>query len=781
MASAAVVGTAGLSLFCPALRRRPLYVAVLSLNVALALLYFWSWDEAHLVVIHVTRTGAVATVDGDVAIMNQPVGPGRLGLQQAPYASYRIQATGEAGQSDRSSLVGRLAATVRLAQPAPGWSPATIEIPGGRARTLTNLTSLFPVASWSHNERGELTAPESSFGVFAPTLEPPYTVTLSALRPEGSANVLLDVGANGSGYALQIRYDQPDLLWSRWDNGVSGAIVGASQLHEMYFVNQLQRALRVSLPAFLFAILFASCAIGAYPVLMALFGGFNPQEGEDLTFVQRVLDAPMFSWAFPALVTGAALAATGTVSTDLLSRIPHVQDSVAYLFQGKIFADGMLSAPAPPPAIRAFFAEEYMPFHGSAWFSQYPPGHPIMLALGVLAGAPWLVGPLAASLSLAGTYLLGRIVFNSGTGALAALLGLSSPFWLFLGSSFMAHPTGLFFGTACIVCFALTEERGGTRWPLIGGFAGGMLFLTRQITAVGLLGPLVVYGLFFSRRTWRAYLPAVPTFLIPAMLLLAYNWALMGNPLQSTYGAWDPYYGLGFGAHRAPFGDFTVGDGAWNAYQNLSMLSAQLYGWPYGIGLSFMALPFITGAARRWDYVLLACFLGIVIVHTFYWCACLMYGPRFYYEALPAIFLLSARGMYELFRLPLRVWRGRGLPRDETLAAFMPALLLAALLLFNVRFYLPAQIGLYTNYNFSSAAELDTVKKAGIHHALVFVVSNPPGFWASYGNVFFENDPRLRGDIVYAHDLGASNRALYPYFPGRRHYRLNGTTLTPIS
>src|SRR5947209_5299064 len=146
---------------------------------------------------------------------------------------------------------------------------------------------------------------------------------------------------------------------------------------------------------------------------------------------------------------------------------------------------------------------------------------------------------------------------------MAAALGLSSPFWLFLGSSFMAHATGLFFGAVCFLSFALAEESGRLRWVLVLGGSAGALFLTRQITAVGLLAPLAVYALLFSRRGWRAYLPALAPFAVAGGLLLLYNWAQMGNPLQSTYAAWAPTYKLGFGPNYAPAGAFTPADGIW--------------------------------------------------------------------------------------------------------------------------------------------------------------------------------------------------------------------------
>lgn len=169
-----------------------------------------------------------------------------------------------------------------------------------------------------------------------------------------------------------------------------------------------------------------------------------------------------------------------------------------------------------------------------------------------------------------------------------------------------------------------------------------------------------------------------------------------------------------------------------------------------------------------------------MVAYVFYWCPCLMFGPRFYYEALPPLLLLSARGVFELARLPTRVWRR--LPTDHSAAAgtVFPAILLGALLAYNLTFYFPIQIPLYQDYNYSSDAELRAVAHARIQHALVFVVTQPNYAWWAYGDVFFANDPLLRGDVIYARDNGTLDPLLYPYFPGRAHYRLNGTTITAI-
>jgi hypothetical protein len=65
------------------------------------------------------------------------------------------------------------------------------------------------------------------------------------------------------------------------------------------------------------------------------------------------------------------LLATLFMSHFVFDQIPHVQDSIAQLFQAKIFASGRLYATSHP--LREFFDYTHMINNGK-WYSQYPPG-----------------------------------------------------------------------------------------------------------------------------------------------------------------------------------------------------------------------------------------------------------------------------------------------------------------------------------------------------------------------------------------------------------------------
>src|SRR4029079_14483407 len=66
-----------------------------------------------------------------------------------------------------------------------------------------------------------------------------------------------------------------------------------------------------------------------------------------------------------------------------------------------------------------------------------------------------------------------------------------------------------------------------------------------------------------------------------------------------------------------------------------------------------------------WDLLLAAVVVSLIGVHLAYWTPGLMYGPRYYFEAIGAMVLLSSRGILELaawLAIPLRAH----LPRLST-------------------------------------------------------------------------------------------------------------------
>ena len=122
------------------------------------------------------------------------------------------------------------------------------------------------------------------------------------------------------------------------------------------------------------------------------------------------------------------LAVAAGLSLGCFQGIPHVQDSIAQQFQAQLFARGR--AWAPVPAHPEFFLFEFLVQDRGRWHAQYPPGQAALLALGVRAGAPWLVNPVVGAASAVFVYLAARRAYGAATARLALALFCLSPFVL---------------------------------------------------------------------------------------------------------------------------------------------------------------------------------------------------------------------------------------------------------------------------------------------------------------------------------------------------------------
>jgi 4-amino-4-deoxy-L-arabinose transferase-like glycosyltransferase len=473
---------------------------------------------------------------------------------------------------------------------------------------------------------------------------------------------------------------------------------------------------------------------------------------------------------------------------------------VAYLFQAKTFAVGRLWVPTPPHS--EFFAHEFIVMDAAGrWFSKYPPGWPMILSLGQLAGAPWLVDPICGALALVLLYRLGKEIYRPRVGVLAAVLGLSAPFFLFLSGSFMSHASGLLFTLLMAWAFWRTTRSERPIWPaLLAGISFGVLFLIRPFTALPLAAPFAIFAaLHITKKPRDGIIRFLPTLVatVPFVaVFLAYNHVFTGDWFYPPQQLWWPFDKVGFGPDHGPWG-FTLVDALNNTSRNLSELLTHAYGWPTFLTLAILLIPFVTRRAQVWDWLFLAAFVGIIAGYALWWADGIMYGPRFYYEGFGFMILLTARGFDTLMaagRIPEVKFQnpedGNGTVSSRpflvtqawgALPVAASAVLLVGLIAYNATYYLPGQLRLYHGYNYVSRTKIDAVEAAGIHNAVVFTNVGKPYEWWEYGEVFSANDPLLQGDIIYARDLGdTENRKLLADFPGRSFYQLDGTTLTKL-
>jgi uncharacterized membrane protein len=478
-------------------------------------------------------------------------------------------------------------------------------------------------------------------------------------------------------------------------------------------------------------------------------------------------------------VTGAAVfvfLASNLISWRVFEHIPRIHDNVAQLFQARLFAQGKLFAPSPP--FPQFFDMMLMVNDGR-WYSQYPPGHPLMLMLGVLIGMPWIVNPLLGALTVGVIYLLGKELYDERTARLGALLACLSPFLILMSSQFMNHTSSLFFATLFTYGYVRSVKRpmpAGKRFflaasslPLLTGLALGMVVLVRPYTALLVALP---FALDAAYRVGQAKFRNLGPFVLMTFgagimvgLLMLYNQTTTGNPLELGYVTrYGPGHGLGFGS--SGWGQvYTVAKALAATSLDLNAVNRCLFEFPIP-GLFFVAFLFATARARRSDFLLLGVFGSLVVGHFFYWWHDLLFGPRWEYEAIPALLLLTARGLRVLpeFAQELAGDRAPARRNAARLLAF-GCLSLLAVAVPNLIRRIPETFGIRTEM-------LRAVQRTVVKPALVVT--------PRIGDVFLENRVPPGGDIVYAADLGeldpmlaASSLAassLARAFPGRNFY-----------
>ena len=482
------------------------------------------------------------------------------------------------------------------------------------------------------------------------------------------------------------------------------------------------------------------------------------------TVARRVADAPR--WAFIAIVFGFFFIACGLGNALLFGRIPHVVDEMDQLFHARMFLEGRVTVPPPVP-LEAFDLTHMI--SGQAWYSQYPPGHTLLLSLGLWLGVPWIINALFGSLTVVLLYWLGRELYHENVGRIAAVLGAMSPFLLLMSSSFMNHTTTSFFFLLFCLFFARMARLGGILNALVAGGALGYAVTIRQMDAVVAAVPMAVYAVVRLRSrgpSWAGWCGiALAAFGVPVAGLLAFNDATNGSPWVSGFEVLNGANALpGFG-HSGWWGiPHTPARGLEWTLQNLAGLHQYLFGWPIP-SLLFAIVGFSWLRPRVWDWLLGTSVVALSLAYATYWYHDWTLGPRFMYSATGPLLLLTARSLDAL---------GDRL-RSPRLASVRPELLSTCVLILMLSsayaaiVTVPALARYYSRHYFDGNASIvRAVEARHLHNALVFV----PAF--HFPSFFPLNDPLLNGDVVYARDhWDAGNREVMARYSGRRYYRIH--------
>ncbi len=420
-------------------------------------------------------------------------------------------------------------------------------------------------------------------------------------------------------------------------------------------------------------------------------------------------------WRGSALLAGAAFALYATLAVTVFDARPLLVDELAQMLHAQIFASGALSRPAG--AHPEFFSMVHVLDMQGRVYSQFPAGGPAMLMLGVLAGAPWLVGPFFGAICVIAFAQMARAAERrTPTVLLAVLLFAFAPFTAFMAASHMNHVPTLAFLLIAVASLAhvMRDPHARLRWSFVAGLGYGLAATIRPIDALAFALPAGLWflgGALRDRARWRQALLAGAGVALPVLALLYVNWRTTGAPLRFGYTLlWGPSHSLGF--HDAPWGvTHTPARGLELVSLYFLRLQTYLFETPIPSLLPAVGALLLTRRAGTLDRYLAVSAGLLVGLYFAYWHDGFFLGPRFLHPLLPIAALWTARFfplLGERFRHPL--------PQRIAVYGFAVSALLAAAWLVPMRAH-QYQGGLLTmRWDADRAA-----RQAGVANALVFV------------------------------------------------------------
>jgi hypothetical protein len=475
--------------------------------------------------------------------------------------------------------------------------------------------------------------------------------------------------------------------------------------------------------------------------------------------------------------------AASSLNYFIYERHPHIPDEITDFQHAKYLADGALTSPAP--SVPDAFDVYLMQVDGDRWYPAAPVGWPAVLSLGVLLKAPWLVNPALAGLNMILIYLLVQEIFSRYTARMSLLLLCTSPWYVFMGMSFMTHMSTL----TCALCAALAickaRKSGKAIWGWLGGGAVGMVSLIRPLEGLivaSLLG-LWSIGLGGKRLKTSAIMGLVIGSIMVGSVVLFYNRYLTGDPTVFPINEYcDQKFGpksnaLGFGPERGmgwpidPFPGHSPIDALVNANLNTFSINIELYGWSTGC-LILAALLVFSGVLKRGDYIMIAVITAVFIPHFFYYFSGGPdFGARYWFLMLIPLVALTVRGMDTLeTKLNNRA-------TNPSFASARVKVGVLSLCFFTLVNYFPWRAtDKYHHYRGMRPDIRKLASEYGFGRSLVLI----RGDYIDYPSAWFYNPIDLRADApIYAWDRNSEIRTqLLNAYPDRLVWVINGPSIT---
>jgi len=488
---------------------------------------------------------------------------------------------------------------------------------------------------------------------------------------------------------------------------------------------------------------------------------------------------PHFATLVDRLALLLALITTLTVylvSDRIYERMAHFEDEMAYVWQAQAIAGGDLVLPSPPNPI-IFLVPFVIDYHGQR-FGKYPPGWPTLLAFGFATGLEDWVNPLLAGLGIWLLYLLAKRITNgttstmlrAGSALLSILLMLTSPMFWMLSGSLLSHTWSLVLTSGFVLAWLDTfihekkdlAVRNPPVWitTSIAGICLGVLILARPMNAVGVALPFFIHGIVLLLRGDRSTRIRVVTIGLLALLVgsmyFAWQFAVTGDLFLNPYMLWWKYDKVGFGPG---YGLLRGGHNLERAWYNLTHslwapdgTRGDVLGWE---NLWWIFIPFGLWALRKKPsaWLVAGIFPALVLVYIPYWIGSWQYGPRYYYEGMLGVSILSAAGVAWL--------AGNGLLIRKILAGLALMLLVG----YNLFSYLPGRLwGMHGMYNINRAMLEPFLTEEAQRLTPALIVVHTRESWTEYGGLLELQNAQLTTPLIFA--IYRNDSALEDYYDG---------------
>jgi len=348
---------------------------------------------------------------------------------------------------------------------------------------------------------------------------------------------------------------------------------------------------------------------------------------------------------FAAVMAGLSGLLCGGVAITIHGGLPTSVDEMVQLLHARAIAGGHLTLGLEYAG--GAWALQNGVFTDSGWASIYPPLHTLFLAVGLLTGAPWLVGPLMIGVATGLMASCFQVVLpNPRVARFAALALAVTPFWLLLGATYLSHSTAAA-AVALVLWTALRAREGSwTRAIALGGAIGAAV-CARPWTGLA-LSLAIVPTLFFAGRAagrpwhgWRSATGILVGGAPFAGLLFWWNSNLFGRPFTLGYSrAFGPAHSLGL--HTDPWGNvYGIVEAIAYTGADVVQLGAHLLESPLPVVILIASGLMLQGATRGMS-VFLAWIGGGLVANALYWHHGVHMGPRMLFETVPAWVALAA-------------------------------------------------------------------------------------------------------------------------------------------